>query len=80
MRNTASSAANIGVNSLVSTGAILSSTPCLDSASHAATTTAPAAPHGTSQSPMNWPASRPMAANIPAADPAKTPPPSAISP
>ena len=42
--------ANSGVKSMVSTGAMFSTTRCFDSTSHAATITAPAAPEGSTHS------------------------------
>ena len=41
--------ANSGVKSIVSTGAMFSTTRCFDSTSHAATITPPAAPAGRTQ-------------------------------
>ena len=65
----------------VSTGAMFSMTLCFASTSHAPTSTAPAAPHGSSHvSHSRWAcSSRPMAENMPRVKAPSTPPPSAIS-
>ena len=42
-----------GVNTFVSTGAMFSMTRCFAPTSQAATSTAPAAPHGSTHSPTN---------------------------
>ena len=52
---------NSGVNTRVSTGAMFSTTLCLASTSHAATTTAAMAPQGSSHIAMNSSGSIPMA-------------------
>ena len=70
--------ANSGVKSIVSTGAMFSTTCCLDSTSHAATITAPAAPAGST----HWKTcstSTPIGSKISAVSPSSTPPPSAMS-
>ena len=68
-----------GVNSRVSTGAMFSMTLCFASTSHEPTMTAPAAPHGMSQSRAIQSGFKPMAANIIIVNPVSTPPPSAMS-
>ena len=70
---------NSGVNSLVSTGAMFSMTLCFASTSQDPTMTAPAAPHGISQPPMNHSGFISMAENIMTVKPVTTPPPSAMS-
>ena len=70
---------NSGVNSLVSTGAMFSMTLCFASTSQDPMMTAPAAPHGISQPPMNHPGFISMAENNMAVKPVTTPPPSAMS-
>ena len=78
-RKVTSTAAKSGVNSRLSTGAMFSITLCFASTSHDATTTAPAAPHGTSHRSTNHSASAPMLAKIPIVNIVSTAPPSAMS-
>jgi hypothetical protein len=70
---------NSGVNNLVSTGAMFSMTLCFASTSQDPMMTAPAAPHGISQGPINHSGLMPIDANIIAVKPVNTPPPSAMS-
>ena len=74
----ASITANSGVKSIVSTGAMFSTTRCFDSTSQAATTTAPAAPDGSTHS-MTRSTSTPAGSRMAAISPMSTPPPRAIS-
>ena len=78
-RNASSRTANNGVNSLASTGAMFSMTLCFASTSQDPMMTAPAAPHGTSQPPINRSAFISMDANIITVKPIRTNPPSAMS-
>ena len=57
---------------------MFSTTRCFDSTSHAATTTAPAAPDGITHSKTRS-TSTPAGSRMPAVSPMSTPPPSAIS-
>jgi hypothetical protein len=58
---------------------MFSITLCFASTSQAATTTAPAAPHGSNQYEMNASGSIPMLSNMATMNAVRTPPPSAIS-
>ena len=79
-RNESISTVNIGVKSLVSTGASLSRTPLRVSASQPATTTEPAAAAGVIQNPISSTTSAPMMVKTAAARPVNTVPPMAIIP
>ena len=70
--------ANSGVNSIVSTGAMFSTTRCFDSTSHAETITAPAAPDGITHA-ATLSGFRPAGWTMAAVSAISTPPPSAIS-
>ena len=76
---TVSMAANRGVKSIVSTGAMFSTTCCFDSTSHAATITAPATPDGSTHSITRSSRPAPIGSKISAVSPSSTPPPSAMS-
>ena len=78
-RKASSTAASSGVNRRVSTGAMFSMTLCFASTSQAPMSTAPSAPHGTSQPAASHSASRPMDWNIASVKPVRTMPPKAIS-
>ncbi len=78
-RKASSRAAKSGVKRRVSTGAMFSITLCFASTSQAATTSAPAAPHGSSHDSKKGSTSIPMAWKIMAMNPMRTPPPRAIS-
>ncbi len=78
-RNVTSTAVKSGVKRRVSTGAMFSITLCLASTSQAATTTAPAAPHGSSHDSMKGSGSIPIVSNIATMNAVRTPPPRAIS-
>jgi len=77
-RKVSSRRVNSGVNSLVSTGAMFSMTLFLASTSHAATTTAPAAPHGRIQSSATPSIVTPIALKTPSVSATSTPPPIAM--
>ncbi len=78
-RNTSRRTVKSGVNRRVSTGAMFSMTLCFASTSHEPTRTAPAAPHGTSQSSAIQSGFMPMAVNIIIVNAVNTMPPSAMS-
>ena len=77
-RKASRTAVNSGVNSRVSTGAMFSTTLCLASTSHPATTTAAIAPQGSSHSQMNAFGTIPMAWKVPPMNAVRTPPPRAM--
>ena len=77
-RNTTSAAAKRGVKRRVSTGAMFSTTLCLASTSHDATTSAASAPHGSSHDSKKGSMSIPIARKISARKAMSTPPPSAM--
>ena len=77
-RKASSTAVNSGVNSRVSTGAMFSTTLCLASTSHPATTTAATAPQGRSHCETKSSGEIPMASKVPNMNAISTPPPRAM--
>ncbi len=68
-----------GVNTFVSTGAMFSMTRCFAPTSQAETSTAPAAPQGSTHSPMNGMTSTWIDANTATVSPLSAPPTIAMS-